>query len=269
MKIIEIPVSRFSKRYLESEYALFTLDAGNPVIRLSKDSLLYRCLCSHTKNIHRYRASTQHLLTDIVTIEVQDGMAQQINRNRLYLGYFLNELHREELYKTLWKTPHLLHGSGIEKEPEVKKLIESWCSFHNIELDVDINYDTIRRGLTRYVAKKTEIYQKQAYNNPSRVHEKHPKKYRYGVEQLPKLYTHDELNRIADAYIRENTGLFKFKTTQAPHQNRMEELKIYIYYYIGGYTTQYIAKILKKNVEFCRKKRRHFCLRLRTFPPIL
>ena len=105
--------------------------------------------------------------------------------------------------------------------------------------------------------------------NPPAVPKKFPKKYRQPIQKLEKLYTPEDLDNMTQNYIKQNPHLFKLKRGGDVYKNRIEELKMYIYYYFGGYTTEYIARIHKKSAKICYNRIENFCYRLRTLPPIL
>jgi hypothetical protein len=157
MTIIEIPVTRFSKRIIESEYDFVNLDNyETPVIVLSQNDLLYNFLCTRGFGNITHKKSGKASLSEIISIKVSDKLAQRINKNRAYLGHFLNEIHRNDLLKSLWDKSRIYRIEG-GKEMEVKRIIELWCDDKGIELDIDINYDTLYKSWTRYKQKKQKI----------------------------------------------------------------------------------------------------------------
>jgi hypothetical protein len=267
MTIIEIPVTRFSKRIIESEYDFVNLDNyDTPVIVLSQNDLLYNFLCTRGFGNITHKKSGKASLSETISIKVSDKLAQRINKNRAYLGHFLNETHREDLLKSLWDKSRIFRIEG-SKEMEAKRIIELWCDDKGIELDIDINYDTLYKSWTRYKQKKQKIKAKTHQNTSHFVRQNVRKNHRKTTSAAQKPFLSlEELDTIVDNYLQVHPDLFRFQKG-TPRNGYLKASKVCIYYFLGGFTYSSIAKMLKISINTCKDYKRVFQHIYHKYPP--
>lgn len=248
MTIIEIPVTPFTKRIIESENTIVSYtESNNAVVSIAFRNTLYKYLCFKQLNSRHTPTLITDKLTETITISLHRDLALQINTNRMEIGHNLNEIYRNKLYEAIWWGTKR-SSNPQQQKTEAKEIIEIFCNDYGISIDVDINYETIYRGWTRYKTQKNKAkIDVSMKNQPQFVRFKRG----YGREtvkvDMPTMPSDEELEAIIQKYIAQYPKLFK----RADSTRNLLGLKVYVHYTYGRRTMVHISNIIQQKLSYC------------------
>ena len=152
MTILQIPTTAFSRCILETENEhLPPTNAQIPtLLRVAQSSQLFIHLGGRRNAERLNQSRLEKELDNVVYLSLHDHLAAATHRNVWQTGYYLNELHRDRLNEAIWWECRGLPRRSEICKLQAKQVIEAFCEHFTIELDVDINYDTLYKSWTRY-----------------------------------------------------------------------------------------------------------------------
>ena len=273
MTILQIPVSKFSKSIIESENRLVDIDTHPPTIFLRHSDTLFLHLCCGRQSRRLQQKKLDALLTESISIAINDNLAAYVHPNIYHIGYYLNEIHREKLNETIWWEVRELHRQDCALE--AKQVIECFCERYNIELDVAVNYDTLYRAWTRYkqdlektraeMEKNTSFF----YKNRQQTIRQNCKKNSFQTRSIRPNLTDEQLDQIImDYFTQHEATLFRTSFGNEPRKKLMTQLRIYVHHEVGQRPIAAIAKHFKlkpRTVYYQVASFRNFLL---TAPPL-
>lgn len=250
MTILQIPVSMFSKNIIESENRFIDIDQHPPVIYLRHSDTLFLHLCCIKPDSRVKNGRLDTLLTETIHVAINDNLAAYVHPNLHHLGFYLNEIHREKLNEIIWWEVRELHNE--DGALQAKQVIERFCHRFKIQLDIEVNYETLYRAWTRYKQnlEQTRIeLQKNALffrtNGQQPVRQK-CEKTTLNMRIAHTLLSDEQLNQIImDYFTTHEKTLFRTATDQQPRKKLLVQLKAYVYNEVGQRPINDVAKRLK------------------------
>jgi hypothetical protein len=219
---------------------------------------------------------TKATLTDKIAFELNDQLAKHVNAKRLWrVGLHLDDWHRESL--------NLYIKSKTEEGIGATLAIQNFCNEFDIELDIDVSFETLYKDWQRFAKRKTNkntaFFRRKKSVFVLKNGEKMTKHLR-----VKNLFSDSELDGIIEKYVADNPAEFK-TIRQLPRKKLLSQLSLYVYRAIGDRTPQYICSKFKLRRTFFdkdtnRKKTvaddrslryavRSFSIYLKTAPPIV
>lgn len=246
MTILQIPTTAFSRCILETENEhLPPTDAQIPtLLRVAQSSQLFIHLGGRRNAERLNQKRLKEELNNVVHVSLHDHLADATRRNVWQTGFYLNELHRERLNETVWWECRGLPRRSEQCKLQAKQVIEAFCGHFCIELDVDINYDTLYKSWTRYrqTRESTAMNDRRAkilgekknrflQKNTPRVVPDFYRKTRQSVRGTS-LFSDADLETIAENYAATHPSVFLTKEKK-PRTIRTKQLRCYIFHQIG------------------------------------
>lgn len=273
MNILTVPVTAFSRKLILSQH-----HQTEPVKLKASDTLAGQLCCVKPGDSTKFD-KPKAALTSNVKIELNANLAKHINAKRIWrVGLHLDNCHRSELNKYV--------ESKVEEGIGATTAIYQFCEDHDIDIDVDINFETLYKDWQRFISAENK-------NNSAFFHLKKQTFVRRSSENSAKksthskLFTDTELDAMIAFYTSQNFELFQ--TTRGGDRKKLQQqLELYVYRVIGNRTPQYICrkfnltkthlitKRTKKGVETYKGYTsqlyyavRSFKIFLKTAPPIV
>ena len=222
MNIFAVPVTTFSRKLIIAKY-------GKEPIKLAAADTLAGAMCCIKPGDTNKISKTKVTLTTQVEFVLNDNLSKHINTHRLWrVGLYLDDWHREKLNDYV--------ESKVEEGMNATTAIYQYCEDNDIELDVDINFETLYTDWQRFISKKNE-------NNVSFFHrQKRTFVHRVGEKKTRKpLFTDAELDAIILNYATTHASLFH-SPRGVMFKKLHQQLELYVYRRIGNRTPQYICK---------------------------
>lgn len=222
MNILTVPVTIFSRKLILAKY-------GTEPIRLAAADTLTGAICCIKPGDANKIDKTKTTLTTQVEFVLNSNLAKHINTNRLWrIGLHLHDWHREKLNDYI--------ESKVEEGINATTAIHQYCEDHDIELDVDINFEALYKDWQRFISKKNaknmSFFHRQKQKSVHRVGEK---------MTIKTLFTDTELDTLVANYTTAHAHLFS-TLRGAPRKKLHRQLELYVYRKIGNRTPQYICK---------------------------
>ena len=227
MNILTIPVTAFSRKLILSQHG-----QAEPVKLKASDTLAGQLCCVKPGDTAKFD-KPKATLTSHIDVLLNDNLAKHINAKRLWrVGLHLDNCHRSELNKYV--------ESKVEEGIGATTAIYQFCEDHDIDVDVDINFETLYKDWQRHISAKNKnnsaFFRRQKQTFVRRVGEKSAKK-----RASNKLFTDIELDAMAAFYVSQNFELFQ--TTRGLQRTKLQQqLELYVYRVIGNRTPQYVCK---------------------------
>lgn len=276
MTIVELKVSRFTRRIIENSRLPFDLPpsqkhTSTPAYQIYESDTLYLHLCNRRP---RQRISPTKLaadLPDTIALVVSDAIAKNILSNTGAIGLYLNQIHRDELNQLLWWETRELHDNDCKLK--ATEVIALFCNRYKIEPDIDIAVEALNKSWTRFkqrmavLQKKDEksfaFFQKKEWQAVHTFSEKKQRKIH------AKRVSDAMLTATIAAYIEKNKMSY-FQTTKGTTRlKRTMQLQIYVWHVIGGRPVKLCAEKFKIKLSMAYYHITEFQAFLRHAPPIL
>lgn len=250
MTIMQIPTSSFSRRILEAEQEPHSLQGETPlVLKVAQSDSLFQHLGRRYKGEYLNAEKLRRELPHTVHLLVHDKLADATHRNIWYTGYYLNTLHRERLNEAIWWECRGLQRDDEKCKLQAKQVIEAFCDHFGIELDVDINYDTLNKSWTRYrqIRERRNMNTRRMQHlgqnnhrflkkNEARVvpeNYRKTRKIRRKITTQAQALSDADLENIAQRYAETHPKLFLTRENK-PRALRIKQLRCYVFYKIGS-----------------------------------
>ena len=219
MNILSVYVTPFSKKIILSRN-----NNTQPIKLSASDSLAGALCCVKPGNINKAE-KTKALLTEPVEIVCNGYLVSYINSKKIWrAGLFVNDLHREELNNYI--------SAKVEMGVGATRAIYDFCAKYNIEIDVDINFETLYKDWQRFERKKVQ-------NSLPFLGRKSQTKTCIGGKKTYEkliaswLYSDEELDAIINSYYIANQDFF-FTLHGEPRKKLKQQLELYVYRIIGN-----------------------------------
>jgi hypothetical protein len=243
--IVKIPCTTFSKKRLISEFK------KEPII-LGVDNPLFSILIKGSRKLPPSVVALEKELTDTIQVHLPDSIFIPSPAAFWLMGRNINKHFRNELNAHILR----LTQEGYEAKSSIIQYLES----KGIEIDEDINLESLLRDFTRYKSKqKTSFYiNKNASKRTQILH----------------LYSNEELDNIAEQYINNYKQYFRYTLYPNKLKNKfIKTLHVYIYRIIGNrnidqLTTKFYGSKHSSRGSAYRAVE-SFSSALRTMPPII
>jgi hypothetical protein len=148
MNIVKLPVSPFTKKLIIAQYGQQLAKADESCLVTSlkaTDPLTGELTCTKAGDSNKIE-KTLAMLTDCIFIQLTPTVAKQVNSRRWRVGLHLDAHFRNKLNEYIEEKES--EGKGISNP------IKTYCFKNGVELDVDINYETLYKDYQRFKEEK-------------------------------------------------------------------------------------------------------------------
>jgi hypothetical protein len=220
---INIPLSVFAYKVLLSIYK------KEPFVIKSSDEIA-SVLCYRKAGDDNKLDKVIASLTNSTAFEVSNTIAKSMQSMNWRIGLAIDDYFRNDLNKFVFtKTTE---GQGATAA------IQMWCTENGVDIDIDINFDTLYRDWQRYSKEKTTFFRQKKSEFVRKSGEK---------KQTRIAFTDKELEAIIEQYMTDNPTYF-LTNKGKPRKKLAFQLKIYIYRIVGKRSVDYVAKKFKLRI---------------------
>ena len=269
MTIVLVPVSIFSRKILSATRSSERIASRNfntyNSIGLKSDSIeeaipvhgsdgLLQYLCCRKPMRPNKMQRLQSELNARIAFSLSDERATEISKNVWQIGQCLQEVHQERFFEYI--------SAKMEEKISLRQAIEKFCTRYDIDIDVDINMDTMIKSYQRHLQETDKAFVHKKESFPKVEDKLKPT----SIIDVFCPLSDVELDNIIDGYKPKNPSFF-ITSKGLPRKKLLKQIMLHVYHYQGNRSVKELSNKYRLSEQTIYTCIRSFSTALRTMPP--